>query len=134
MVTEKSLTKLIKKANVIYKNSIICRLNVGLILQQKLNNDSIKKLRALHRKRFKMFEEMKKIRSKKVLKSYVPRIERIEFALQEAWGFPKNAKLHCWWNRAPKCRCPKMDNDDRFGTGVRVISSDCPLHHNIDLD
>ena len=26
------------------------------------------------------------------------------------------------------CTCPKMDNEDRFGTGYFIINLECPIH------
>lgn len=50
-----------------------------------------------------------------------------QFDLQDAWGFPRDEKYHRFWDR-PLCKCPKMDNDDRWPTGNYIISDDCPLN------
>ena len=75
-----------------------------------------------------MFEKMKELNSKKSLLPYVDKIEKLEFKMQKAWRFTQDAKFHSWWNLAPHCKCPRMDNDERFGNGERIISSECILH------
>lgn len=53
----------------------------------------------------------------------------IEFELQELWGFPMDIKYHKFWER-PRCKCCKMDNEERAGTGYYIINENCPLHGN----
>lgn len=52
---------------------------------------------------------------------------QIEFELQEQWGFTIDANFHRPWYR-PGCSCPRMDNEERYGTPYRVTSGDCILH------
>ena len=56
-------------------------------------------------------------------------LEKLEFAMQDAWGFNKDAKMHTWWLRPKSCTCPKIDNLDPayYGNGKIIVSS-CPLH------
>ncbi len=51
----------------------------------------------------------------------------IQFELQKQWGFKEDINYHKWWY-LPKCRCPKMDNEDFWPTGYYVKVEDCPLH------
>lgn len=55
-------------------------------------------------------------------------IEAVEYQMQEVLGFNKDSKFHSYWNKLDGCTCPKMDNDELFGTGERIISEDCPFH------
>jgi len=111
-----------------YNGKIEMALNPGLILQQGIGVRAIKVLRKLHIKRLQMFEKMEKLSTREELHPYVKKLEKLEFAMQKAWKFSKDAKFHTWWYQAPHCTCPKMDNYDNFGSGMRIISIDCILH------
>ena len=54
-------------------------------------------------------------------------LTQIEFRLQEAWNFKKNINFHRFWDR-PHCKCPKMDNDDSYPSGLYYRTHECPLH------
>jgi len=49
-----------------------------------------------------------------------------EFALQELWGFPRDAQYHTFW-RMEGCTCPKLDNDDDC-PHTKHINLACPIH------
>jgi len=55
-------------------------------------------------------------------------ITELDFKLQDAWGFERDARFHTWWYRAPKCTCGTMDNRDALGSGYEHINANCPLH------
>ena len=50
---------------------------------------------------------------------------KINFALQDLWGFKQDKFKHPSWT-LPFCKCPKMDNND-MGCHM-YISADCPIH------
>ena len=50
-----------------------------------------------------------------------------EYTLQRLWGFEENANMHRFWEY-PYCTCPKLDNEDRYGTSSYIVSRDCPIH------
>lgn len=56
--------------------------------------------------------------------------EANEYALQEFWGFPRNAIYHKSYN-FPYCSCPKLDNDDAYPHHM-IDSELCPIHNYID--
>lgn len=58
----------------------------------------------------------------------IERVEEIEFELQDLWEFGKDRNYHKYWYRLNGCTCPKMDNEDRFGTDLRSHAPDCPWH------
>lgn len=55
-------------------------------------------------------------------------LEDLEFYLQGLWGFKRDKNFHKYWLEMKGCTCPKMDNDDRFGTNYRIYNSSCPWH------
>lgn len=50
-----------------------------------------------------------------------------EAQLQKLWGFEQNPAYYKEWN-IPGCTCPKMDNEERYPSGMYVVSSNCPIH------
>ena len=62
-----------------------------------------------------------------LLRKFAKQVTRIEYQLQEAWGFKKNRFMHEWY-LVPKCKCPKMDNAEARGTKYQIISGNCPIH------
>lgn len=54
-------------------------------------------------------------------------IEDLEYSLQGLWKFPRDARYHTHFLDIRGCRCPVMENQDRFGFG-RVTNGGCPWH------
>ena len=88
------------------------------------NLDTIKEL---HKARLSLEDLMKSTDVPSILRACDNLYAEIEFALQDAWLFPRDANYHRVWNR-PKCKCPKMDNDDAYPSGYRYVAGNCPLH------
>jgi len=55
-------------------------------------------------------------------------IEDIEFTLQGIWGFTRDKSFHSHWLDISGCTCPRLDNQERFGTPERITARDCPWH------
>lgn len=53
--------------------------------------------------------------------------EKLEFKLQELWGFDQDTRFHKFWKR-PGCECPILDNEDRYPLGKYIINQECRLH------
>lgn len=51
----------------------------------------------------------------------------LEAALQRLWGFPENVRYVRTWEY-PYCKCPKIDNEDRYPSGEYIVNSKCPIH------
>jgi len=97
------------------------------LLDKQLAWDNLELILLLHSLRLHLEDEMKATDDPKLLKAMDLEYTQIEFELQDAWGFPRNAKFHAFWNR-PKCICPKIDNSDSYPTGFYITRQDCPLH------
>ena len=50
-----------------------------------------------------------------------------EFVMQEIWKFGRNKDFHREYT-IPGCKCPKLDNEDLYGTSNRMYSGACPVH------
>ncbi len=55
-------------------------------------------------------------------------IRDIEFMLQKNWNFPQNEDYHTYQLKLPGCLCPKMDNEDSFGSSYKWTNQECPYH------
>ena len=56
-------------------------------------------------------------------------LEKLEFDMQDCWGFERDANKHTWWLQPKSCTCPKLDNTDPmfYGRG-KIKVEDCPVH------
>jgi hypothetical protein len=55
-------------------------------------------------------------------------VEGFEYVLQSLLKFPMSKDYHKYWKEVAGCTCPKLDNMDSFGTGMRYINSECCWH------
>jgi len=105
-----------------------CVYNADLL---KRDTPEIRKLiLELHSLRHTYMHTMRKTdaTNRGVLRTLAQFVETVEFQLQEAWGFDRDDKFHSYWYRVPHCTCPKLDNKDVFGSAIRYINEDCPVH------
>ena len=111
---------------VFYNGALVTIINDKLLDKQQAWS-KLPEIIALHQERAELEEFMKLESDLFVLRQYDKLYTDIEFRLQDAWGFPRDAHYHRFWNR-PKCLCPQYDNDDSYGTGYSYITAGCPLH------
>lgn len=103
-------------------------LNERLIIQQKLSEGEVEQILLLHEYRLTLCAKMEALPSDNPkIKAYAQELEQLEFLLQDAWKFPRNANFHRFWEM-PHCTCPKMDNDDVYPSGYYVRNLSCPIH------
>ena len=110
-------------------------LNPLLVEEQDLSKGDIAKITMLHNEKDMLFKEMEQLDSDDPsLRSYVEKIEDIEFRMQDAWKWDRDATKHTHWFQAPHCTCPVLDNWDEqyFGIGRRWMTGGCPLHSIIE--
>jgi len=124
----KNAKKAQKYYGVMYKGKLNMFLNPFLAIKQKITVGDLETLKELHVERLELFDEMEAEKDVKILSKQVKKLQKLEFAMQKAWGFEQDAKFHSWWFKVPQCLCPKMDNEDMLGTGYNVFSDSCPLH------
>ena len=104
------------------------RLNERLILQQKLSESEVEHILRLHELKLKVCAKMEALPpDNPEVEVGAKVLEQLEFLLQEAWKFPRNANFHRFWEM-PHCTCPKMDNEDAYPSGYYVKSLCCPVH------
>lgn len=106
-------------------------LDEKLVSKQKLTEQQIAKIKELHCVKSIIFDCMFDSDDKEELHILAELLERLEYALQQAWGFPQDRNKHMWW-RALKCTCPTMDNEDAYGTEYRCINMKCPVHGSLE--
>jgi len=101
-------------------------LNQSLIEKQKLDMPAIAAILGLHARKLALYAEMAEAEEFS-LEAYGRELRDIEYALQREWKFPQTAKYHRFWE-APRCTCPKMDNEEHYGTAYAIIDKACPVH------
>lgn len=116
-----------EKLAVIYKGKTVYYLNPRLIKKQGVSPEKLELIKEKHIEKLDVFEKIKIEESKTELRSLALSVERIEFELQELWGFEKNKNMHEWY-LVPKCTCPKFDNADLRGSEMKIINKECPIH------
>ena len=110
------------------------KINMELARSRGLDAAAIKRINEIYKKLESIFEAQRKILNGKievaetVLEQWDSEVRVLEFELQEAWGFERNEKWHHYWFKQPLCTCPKVDNYERLGTGMFIVSNSCPLH------
>lgn len=109
---------------VIYRNKTIAFINPKLLDIQK-KWDNIKKIKNRMRLKCSWLNALKRCK-KKERKHVLVILKKIEFLIQEAWGFEPNEMFHRVWEY-PHCKCPKMDNEDRWGIEL-ITNPKCSLH------
>ena len=112
---------------VIHEGKVISYLNPNLIKKNGVTILEVARIKELHCNKYKIFQQMEATDDPKLLKHYANIVEVLEFELQKHWHFVQNTMMHRWFD-VPKCKCPKMDNEERMGTKFRIFSADCPIH------
>ena len=88
--------------------------------------DRLELIRSLHKTRFYLEDLLENCEASDI-ESLLKKWEEIQFKLQKAWGFEKNAKFHKFWE-IPGCSCPKLDSEDSYPSGYYYVSQECKYH------
>jgi len=115
-----------EKLVVNYEGHEVVMINKALLVQQNCW-ENLEAIKEMHFYRIALGDVMCDTRDSNSLKYYDSLYTGIEFTLQYLWGFPHDKNYHRFWDR-PRCKCPGMDNSDRYPTGYYVINHSCPLH------
>lgn len=102
-------------------------LNSRLVAKQNLTQQEVNDIIEVHCHKDLLFSQMESATDPAVLKELAEKVTEIEFKLQKLWGFTQDANFHYWWS-VPQCDCPRMDNQDRYGTSHRIINPQCKVH------
>lgn len=114
---------------VVYEGEVLTTLNHRLVTKQNLSRKNLKALKETHIFKHMLFRAARATDDPAVLKDLAAKFQLLEFEQQRLWGFPQDARMHRWFE-FPKCECPKIDNQERYGTGMGVVYSTCPVHGN----
>ena len=99
-------------------------------LDKQLAWENLSDIKEHFKIKFELFNEMDKEEDPKELRILDKKVTDNEFIIQELFNFPRNANFHRFWD-VPKCECPKMDNEDSWGTKYCIISEKCKIHGRI---
>ena len=106
------------------------KLNEDLVRKQKISKEDEKDLHILYALKDVELERMELMTDSKMLREKSHLLRTLEFRIQKAWKFERNPSFHRFWLE-PHCTCPKMDNEDRWGTSHTIIDNECPCHGTV---
>jgi len=122
-----------------YPNLTVTRKGKSITISSRLLDKqnawgNLDRLKEIHLMRLSKIDEMEQVASAAPLETRAELLQilskiitELDFKLQEAWGFDRNARMHRFWE-LPGCSCPQMDNEERLGTGFHIIDGLCPIH------
>ncbi len=102
-------------------------LNPRLVLEQALDAPRIARLQALHAEMHALYERFADAPAD-AIPALRAEVQRVEFEMQDAWGWERDASRHSHWSQVPGCTCPSQLNWSLFGQGVRFVAEACPVH------
>ena len=114
-------------ASITYKNKIIMKLNETLLAHKNMDTAHVEQILLEHVNRLHIEDAMSNITDPVELRALYAEWVKSQFRLQDLWGFERNPNRHRWWS-VPGCDCPKMDNEDRYGSNMFIMSSKCVIH------
>ena len=98
------------------------------LISMKGVEDNVEQILDLHCEQIDLYEKAQNAKSSDELKELAVDLEDLEFRMQDAWNWKRDATKHTHWLFIPHCTCPKMDNRDPIYAGRRIISGSCPVH------
>ena len=116
--------------NSITLNGTTVTLSQDLLKKQAVDMEGAAEILGLHARKLALYAGME-VAEDFSLSAYGRELRSVEYALQRAWGFAQSEKYHRFWE-APRCTCPKMDNEDRYPSGSYVVMTSCPVHGDIE--
>ncbi len=118
-----------RKYGVYHHGELKFFVNKDLLKKQKVLHN-LKKIKELHVYALGITElmiQMNPISDEEDLRTCDEELTEIEFKLQELQGFKRDVIYHQFWRR-PHCRCPFLDNCERYPTENSIVNGNCPLH------
>jgi hypothetical protein len=101
-------------------------LSKGFLIQNNAT-DNLELIISLFLIKYKLFARMERCTKQESIMKLADKVTQNEFKIQEAFNFARDVKFHRFWE-VPKCKCPSMDNQERWGTGRSIYTEDCPIH------
>jgi len=115
------------------------KLNPKLLAENDVPEKNIKKMKKQYKKLKQLFDNANYLyetarlngwseTKKRIAKDIGKQLEEIEMKLQKLWNFPQDDNFYTYWNLLPGCKCPQLDNKERYGNS-RIINCECPYHN-----
>jgi len=99
-----------------------------------LNNalKNLDEIKELFEFKYEIYSAMEETDDIDLLKIFADMITQNEFKIQLAFNFKADKGFHRFWE-IPKCNCPSMDNQERWGCDVGYyVNGSCPIHNEIE--
>lgn len=101
-------------------------LNPRFLTQQNAWGN-LEKLKQCFSMKFHIMDMMEQLEDEADIRIMDRTLQDIEFRIQELFNFPPNKNFHRFWER-PHCTCPRLDNQDSWGTNHIVVNMGCIVH------
>lgn len=98
----------------------------GRLMERQGVLHNLEDIKMVHTTKLEIYMMIKEEKDLRTLRGYARDLTLCEFELQKLWGFSEDARFHRFWE-APKCTCPKLDNEDSY-TIRQIVNLNCPLH------
>lgn len=96
------------------------------LLDQQNCWENLEKIKAMHVTKLDIYDAIEDTNDPLTLRYLARDLRMCEFELQKLWGFEEDANYHRFWE-APKCACPKLDNEDMYPY-QQIYNLSCVLH------
>ena len=116
-----------EELTVVFPDGTKTFINPFLLVKQGVTDDNLTLIRHSHVYKWQLYKEMEEAHNPKDLQVIAKKVEELEFYQQELWGFPKDACRHKFW-LMPQCECPKISNEEKYGSGYVEYADFCPIH------
>ena len=118
---------------VVHFESDTTELNLKLIQSNDLTKQQIDNILEIHKERMELFSRQSEFDNRIKLNRFNDLVEKMEFALQEEWGFKLDKNYHTWWFQVPNCSCSHHINISTFGKPERFVNDCCPIHRDVKI-
>jgi len=89
--------------------------------------DNLDDLKSCYRQKLEIYNSIIVDNDPKQFKEFARLLTNLENEIQELFNFEPNVNFHRFWE-TPKCECPKLDNEDCHGVGIKYINPKCKFH------
>lgn len=102
-------------------------LNKNLLISQEITTKGEASIVALHGIMDDVTENHEEYGNQKEVLAIV---QSLEYTMQALWKFDRDKNYHRYTWNLRDCTCPRMDNIERIGTLLKIVSVNCPFHGN----
>jgi hypothetical protein len=88
---------------------------------------NVEKIKERFNYKYDLFALMEDTEDVAELRNFAEEVKENELVIQKLFHFKSDTNYFRFWEM-PKCKCPWMDNQERWGTDYHIYRLDCPIH------